>query len=426
MGQSAGRPLGGRYRLHNEIGRGGMGAVWRARDTMLDREVAVKEVTFGPGLSAREKDVLKQRTLREARASARLNHPNVVTVHDVVEEEGRPWIVMELVVARSLQQILDDERTIQPWRAADIGRQVLDALRAAHSRGILHRDVKPSNILITRDEPSRVVLTDFGIAQMEGDVTLTQTGLVMGSPAYIPPERVQGEKATAASDLWSLGATIFAAVEGYAPYERQDAMAALSAALSEPVPKPRNAGQLTRVLEGLLSREPATRMTGEQAMPLLADVASSRPNPILAAATQFDETILDRPRESEDPLETVMDPGRLGQVSRQIRQQRPAASQPQSQPPPRPVEPEAKTLLEPNVWPSAGDYQGYQAPQQQHQQQQHQQQPLPYQYDYGQAYQQPAPVQGGAEDTNGRTVTITVMAVVIAVVALVLLVTLLR
>ncbi|MEO3786519.1 serine/threonine-protein kinase [Actinocorallia sp. B10E7] len=408
MGQSAGRPLGGRYRLRTEIGRGGMGAVWSALDTMLDREVAVKEVTFGPGLSAREKDVLKQRTLREARASARLNHPNVVTVHDVVEEEGRPWIVMELVKARSLQQILDAERTIQPWRAADIGRQVLDALRAAHSRGILHRDVKPSNILITEDEPARVVLTDFGIAQMEGDVTLTQTGLVMGSPAYIPPERVQGEKATAASDLWSLGATLFAAVEGYAPYERQDAMAALSAALSEPVPRPRNAGQLTRVLEGLLSREPATRMTGEQAMPLLADVASSRPNPILAAATQFDETVLDRPR--EDPMETVLDPDRLGQVSRQIQRQPPV-----SQPPP--VEPEAKTLLEPQIWSSGGDYQGYQ-------------QQLPYQYDYGQQHyqQQPPPVQsgqGGAGGSTDRTMMITVLSVVIAVIALVLLVSLL-
>ncbi|WP_106397685.1 serine/threonine-protein kinase [Actinocorallia populi] len=432
MGQeSAGRLLGGRYRLSAEIGRGGMGAVWRAHDTMLGREVAIKEVTFGPGLSGREKDVLKERTLREARASARLNHPNVVTVHDVVEEEGRPWIVMELVKARSMQQILDDERTIQPWRAADIGRQVLDALRAAHSQGILHRDVKPSNILITGDQPARVVLTDFGIAQMEGDVTLTQTGLVMGSPAYIPPERVQGEKATAASDLWSLGATLFAAVEGYAPYERQDAMAALSAALSEPVPRPRNAGQLTRVLEGLLSREPATRMTGEQAMPLLADVASSRPNPVLAAATQFDETVLDRPREDPraDPLETVLDPGQLGQMSRQIPRQRPAAGQPSTPstpsrpftpstpstppvaPPPPTVDPEARTLLEPGAWQAAVD-------------QHRQAQPPPYPYDYGQAsYQRPGPVQGGAAAAGGgRTKAITVLSVVIALVALVLLV----
>ncbi len=424
MGQeSAGRLLGGRYRLRAEIGRGGMGAVWRARDTMLDRHVAVKEVTFGPGLSVQEKDILKQRTLREARASARLNHPNVVTVHDVVEEEGRPWIVMELVEARSLQDILDVERTIQPWRAADIGRQVLEALRAAHSRGILHRDVKPSNILITDDEPSRVVLTDFGIAQMEGDVTLTQTGLVMGSPAYIPPERVQGERATAASDLWSLGATLFAAVEGYAPYERQDAMAALSAALSEPVPRPRNAGALTRVLEGLLVREPATRMNGDQALPLLSDVAASRPNPILAAATQFDETMLDHPerldrkdrqdRVQEDPLETVLDPGQLREVSRQIRQQ-PVT------PPRPPVEPEARTLLEPGAW--AADYPDYQA-----HRPSPQQQPLPYQYDYGgQQQSYPQQQQPDAGDSPSRLTTITVLSVVVAVIALVVLVMLLK
>ncbi|GAA0957684.1 serine/threonine-protein kinase [Actinocorallia libanotica] len=439
MGQeSKGRLLGGRYRLSAEIGRGGMGAVWSAHDTTLGREVAIKEVTFGPGLSGREKDVLKERTLREARASARLNHPNVVTVHDVVEEDGRPWIVMELVKARSMQQILDDERTIQPWRAADIGRQVLDALRAAHSRGILHRDVKPSNILITGDEPARVVLTDFGIARMEGDATLTQTGLVMGSPAYIPPERVQGEKATAASDLWSLGATLFAAVEGYAPYERQDAMAALSAALSEPVPRPRNAGQLTRVLEGLLSREPATRMTGEQAMPLLADVASSRPNRIPASATQFDDTVLDRLREDvvredarADPLDTVLDPGQLGRISRQIRQQRPAVPQPAPPPAPQPsvppvtpppipaVDPEARTLLEPGGWHAAADL--HRPP--------HTPQPLPYQYDYGQApsYQGPSgQVQGGERARGGRTTAITVLSVVIALIALVLLVVLVR
>ncbi|MCD0451286.1 protein kinase [Actinocorallia sp. API 0066] len=331
MEQGPGRPLGGRYRLLGEIGRGGMGVVWRARDTMLDRDIAVKEVTFGPGLSQREKDVLKQRTLREAKASARLNHPNVVTVHDVVEEDGRPWIVMELVEARSLQDILDVERTIAPWRAAEIGRQVLEALRAAHGRGILHRDVKPSNILINEDHPVRVVLTDFGIAQMEGDVTLTQTGLVMGSPAYIPPERVQGERATAASDLWSLGATLFAAVEGHAPYERADAMAVLSAALSEPAPKPRHAGQLTRVLEGLLTREPAARMTGDQALPLLTDVSSSRPN---VAPTQFDETVLDRPRAARDvALETVLDPGPSRRIPRVV------------------AEPEAPhTVLEPQNW----------------------------------------------------------------------------
>ncbi|WP_425547847.1 protein kinase domain-containing protein [Actinocorallia longicatena] len=390
-----------------------MGVVWRAKDVMLDREVAVKEVTFGPGLSGHEKDVLKQRTLREARASARLNHPNVVTVHDVVEEDGRPWIVMEFVDADSLQDILDIERIIEPWRAAEIGRHVISALKAAHERGILHRDVKPSNILITKNS-GRVVLTDFGIAQMEGDVTLTQTGLVMGSPAYIPPERVQGERAVPASDLWSLGATLFAAVEGHAPFERADAMAALSAALSEPVPRPRQAGQLTRVLEGLLVREPAARMTSEQALPLLQDVSASRPNPIpLSQATQFDETILDRP--SERPpvagaMETILDPAQLGQASMQIPQaQRPQNQGPQHQPPHRrpEVEPEARTILEPQ----AGHH-------------------LAWRDDQAASFQQPSSPFGGYStpapyqppDKGNRTTIIIVLSIVIAVVALALVV----
>ncbi|MDX6743776.1 serine/threonine-protein kinase [Actinocorallia sp. A-T 12471] len=411
MEQGPARLLGGRYRLVSEIGRGGMGAVWRARDTMLDRDIAVKEVTFGPGLTQKEKDVLKQRTLREAKASARLNHPNVVTVHDVVEEEGRPWIVMELVEAPSLQEILDAERTIDPWRAAEIGLQVLDALRAAHNRGILHRDVKPSNILITAGSPARVVLTDFGIAQMEGDVTLTQTGLVMGSPAYIPPERVQGERATAASDLWSLGATLFAAVEGYAPYERPDAMAALQAALSEPVPRPVNAGRLTRVLEGLLVREPAARMTGDQALPLLSDVSTSRPN---ALPTQFDETVLDRPRDLDRPqeiaLETVLDPGaRALRVPRQPPQPTPKPT-PQPQP-----EPEARTVLEPPGWSLEQQPHVPQPPQQQ----QH--------YAYVQPpYPTPPPMPVPVQGRNTLHTVVIVLSVMVAVAAIVVAFLLLR
>ncbi|WP_143220121.1 serine/threonine-protein kinase, partial [Actinomadura sp. CNU-125] len=249
-----GRLLGTRYRLDSVVGRGGMGTVWRAHDTMLDREVAVKEVELPPGLTESEHAVLYERTLREARASARLNHPGVVTVHDVVEEAGRPWIVMELVTAPSLQDMLENG-PVGHRRIAEIGLQMLAALRHAHEKGILHRDVKPSNVLIT--DIGRVVLTDFGIAQMEGDSTLTQTGLVMGSPAYIPPERAAGEeRAVPASDLWGLGATIYAAVEGRSPYERPDAMASLQAALTEAVPPARNAGPLGRVLEGLLAREP--------------------------------------------------------------------------------------------------------------------------------------------------------------------------
>jgi serine/threonine protein kinase len=397
MVQDSGRLLGNRYQLFDAIGRGGMGVVWRAKDVMLDREVAVKEVSFGPGLSRSERDILYQRTLREARASARLNHPNVVIVHDVVEQDSRPWIVMELVRAESLQDIIDREGTIAPWRAADIGRQVLEALRAAHRLGILHRDVKPSNILITAQ--NRVVLTDFGIAQMEGDVTLTQTGLVMGSPAYIPPERVQGERAVPASDLWSLGATLYAAVEGRAPYERPDAMAALSAALTEQVPPPRNAGQLTRVLEGLLVRQPALRMTGEQAAPLLRDVSASQPNPVpVAQATQFDETILDRkPPKADAPMDTILDSGRLEQASAAV----PAAPRPQ-------VDADARTLFEPGAW---------------------NQQPVAYNnqpspYGHGQdapKYGQPSRVYSPGDNTkkgNTRTNVIITLSVLLTIIAL--------
>ncbi|WP_131742398.1 serine/threonine-protein kinase, partial [Actinomadura roseirufa] len=272
MGQA--RLLGNRYRLDAVVGRGGMGTVWRAHDVMLDRQVAVKEVVLPPGLSEAERAVLYERTFREARASARLSHPGVVIVHDVVEESDRPWIVMELVLAPSLQDLLD-RGPLEHHRVAEIGLQMLAALRHAHEKGILHRDVKPSNVLIT--DAGRVVLTDFGIAQMEGDATLTQTGLVMGSPAYIPPERAQGERAVPASDLWALGATLYAAVEGHSPYERPDAMASLQAALTEPVPPARNAGPLTRVLEGLLAREPVHRMTAAQVQPLLARVAALPP-----------------------------------------------------------------------------------------------------------------------------------------------------
>jgi serine/threonine protein kinase len=272
MGQAQGRLVGGRYRLSVVVGRGGMGSVWRAHDELLDRVVAVKEVLFPPGLGAAEREVLNQRTYREARASARLNHPGVVTVHDVVQEDGRPWIVMEFVQARPLQEIIDRDGPLPPAEVAELGRQLLEALTHAHAAGILHRDVKPSNVLITDD--GRAVLTDFGIAQMSGDVTLTQTGLVMGSPAYIAPERAQGDRALPGSDLWALGATLYTAVEGRSPYERGDAMAALAATLTEDPAPPRRAGRLGPVLEGLLVRDPLRRMPAAAALPLLADVAA--------------------------------------------------------------------------------------------------------------------------------------------------------
>mgnify|MGYP001163053194 CR=1 FL=1 len=355
-----GHLLGNRYRLERVVGRGGMGTVWQAHDTMLGREVAVKEVLLPPGLSPDERNVLYERTFREARAAAQLNHPGVVTVHDVVNEDGRPWLVMELVRARSLQDMID-ERPLPYTQAAEIGRQTLDALRHAHSKGVLHRDVKPSNVLIT--DEGRAVLTDFGIAQMEGDSTLTQTGLVMGSPAYIPPERAQGERAVPASDLWSLGATLYAAVEGRSPYERSDAMASLSAVLTEPVPPPRNAGPLTDVLMGLLAREPRHRMNADQALSKLAEVVEmgrrSRPSTshdqefrTIPDETVLDETVLDEPFERPgrasvgygpppplppEAAETVLDSAELDVPTRVDSGRRPlSSSRPSPSPSPRP------------------------------------------------------------------------------------------
>ncbi|MEO3813917.1 protein kinase [Sphaerisporangium sp. B11E5] len=264
-----GRLVGRRYRLLSPVGRGGMGMVWHAHDVLLDRDVAVKELILPLGLDHAGTQVAHRRMLREARSAARLSHPGIVTVHDVVEEDGRPWIVMELVRAWSLEQAVRQSGPLPVVQAAEIGVRVLDALRHAHAAGILHRDVKPGNVLLTAD---RVVLTDFGIAAIEGDVTITQTGLLMGSPAYIPPERLQGRPITHAADLWSFGATLYAAVEGRPPYEGPDAVAVLGAVLTQEPNRPQRAGALLPVVEGLLRKNPADRMPAAQAAELLERV----------------------------------------------------------------------------------------------------------------------------------------------------------
>jgi serine/threonine protein kinase len=275
--------IGRRYRLVSQVGRGGMGRVWHAHDELLHRDVAVKEVIFPPGLSSSDREVLFERTLREARSAARLSHRGIVTVHDVVEEDGRPWIVMEYVRARSLQEIIDDDGPLPPQRVADIGTQMLAALRVAHAAGVLHRDVKPANVLLDagghQGDGTRVVITDFGIARIDGDATLTQTGLVLGSPAYIAPERARGEPASPASDLWALGATLYAACEGRSPHDRVEAMAALSAVLHEEAAPPRRAGPIAPVLMGLLVKDPAQRMTADHAAADLARAARGDTSP---------------------------------------------------------------------------------------------------------------------------------------------------
>ncbi|WP_243717275.1 protein kinase domain-containing protein [Actinomadura darangshiensis] len=251
-----------------------MGTVWQAHDEVLGRDVAVKEVILPHGLTDEERAVHHKRTFREARTAARLGHPGVVTVYDVVEEDDRPWIIMELIRARSLDQVIKQDGPLEPRRAAEIGRQMLAALHAAHGAGVLHRDVKPSNVLITGTGRmgERAVLTDFGIATASGDATLTQTGLVMGSPAYIAPERARGRVAGPASDLWSLGVTLYAMLHGKSPFERPEPMAALVAVISDEPDPPEKGGRLVPVIEGLLHKNPDQRMDAIEAGALLDDI----------------------------------------------------------------------------------------------------------------------------------------------------------
>ncbi len=278
-----GRVIAGRYRLQDPIGRGAMGVVWRARDQLLDRDVAIKEVQIADTLTDAERATAFQRTLREAKTAARLNHPAVVTVYDVAEDGGRPWIVMQLIHAQSLDQILADSGPLSPRRAAEMARQLLSALSVAHAAGVMHRDVKPSNVLIGSDD--RAVLTDFGIATFADDPKLTQTGMVMGSPGFTAPERIRGEDASPASDLWSLGATVYAAVEGHGPFEqRGGAITTMSAIINEDAPEAPTAGALGPVIAALLRREPVDRPDASEAarmitsvLPLLADRAPGAP-----------------------------------------------------------------------------------------------------------------------------------------------------
>ncbi|MFA1549018.1 serine/threonine-protein kinase [Actinomadura chokoriensis] len=269
------RVLAGRYRLVSLLGRGGMGAVWRAHDENLDREVAVKELRLPEQLDDAGRQTWIARLDREARAAARLRHPGIVTVHDrVTGPDGRPWIVMELVRGRSLDDLLKAEGPLPPSQVAQIGLRVLDALRAAHQAGITHRDIKPANVLLEED---RVVLTDFGIAAVEGDATLTATGAVLGTPAYMSPEQVHGEEVTAASDLWSLGATLYTAVEGRPPFGGAGTGAVFVAIATKDPEPPVRAGPLEPVLRALLHRVPSQRPTAAELHTRLTALAEDRP-----------------------------------------------------------------------------------------------------------------------------------------------------
>ncbi|MGW7586074.1 serine/threonine-protein kinase [Kitasatospora sp. NPDC054768] len=269
---STGRLLAGRYRLNGVLGRGGMGTVWRAEDEMLGRTVAVKELRMNASVDEEEKHRLITRTLREAKATARIRHSSAVTVFDVVDEDDRPWIVMELVESRSLADVVREDGPLEPARAAEIALDVLGVLSAAHALGILHRDVKPSNVLIGED--GRVVLTDFGIASVEGDASVTSTGMLVGAPSYISPERARGQKPGPPADLWSLGGTLYAMVEGRPPYDRGSALATLTAVMTEDLAAPVNAGPLRPVIEGLLAKDPAERLDASQTRSMLKRVVA--------------------------------------------------------------------------------------------------------------------------------------------------------
>ncbi|MET9843633.1 serine/threonine-protein kinase [Streptomyces ossamyceticus] len=257
------RVIAGRYRLLTPLGQGGMGTVWRARDEVLHREVAVKEVRAPAGIPTSDVERMYARLEREAWAAARVANRNVVTVYDVALEDGRPWIVMELVRGLSLADLLDAEGPLAPQRTAQIGAEVLAALRAAHEAGVLHRDVKPANVLMSND--GRVVLTDFGIATVEGSSALTMTGEVIGSPEFLAPERALGRTPGPESDLWSLGVLLYAAVEGNSPFRHDTPLSTLRAVVDEELPPPRRAGPLAPVIEGLLRKDPAERVPAEQA-----------------------------------------------------------------------------------------------------------------------------------------------------------------
>ena len=263
--------LAGRYRLLEPLGRGGMGTVWHGRDELLAREVAIKEV---PLPSGPERAIVAERTRREARATARVSHPNVAGVYDVIEVAGQPWIVLELVRSRTLGQVVAQDGPLSPRAVAKIGLDVLDGLCAAHAAGILHRDIKPDNVLLAHD--GRVVLTDFGIAVMDSEASITQTGMLTGTMAYLAPERVTGD-ACRQSDLWSLGATLFLAVVGRPPFSRDTAILTLAAVLADPPDPFERAGPLAAVLAGLLHKNLTMRPDAVRVREQLRHVADLWP-----------------------------------------------------------------------------------------------------------------------------------------------------
>jgi hypothetical protein len=263
--------LAGRYRLDTVIGRGGMGVVWRGRDELLERDVAIKELAWPPHFTEAEQQTACRRAVREAQMAGRLAHLNVVRIYDILEEDTHPWIIMELLPYPSLRDLMRTDGPLAPAQAAHVGLGVLAALRAAHAEGVLHRDVKPANILVGPD--GRVVLTDFGVARAVDSPTITGFGVLVGSPAYIAPERARGGQSRPAGDLWGLGASLYAAVEGHPPFERDAPIATLTAVVIDEPEESVNAGPLWPVISGLLRKDPAERLDAAETERMLRDVA---------------------------------------------------------------------------------------------------------------------------------------------------------
>jgi serine/threonine protein kinase len=264
--------VGERYELRSQIGIGAMGAVWLARDQRLNRDVALKQVVLEPGLDHRQATEARQRILREGRIAARLQHPHAVSIYDVAVHEGEPWLVMEYMPSRSLAGVLTEDGLLCDWEAARVGLQLADALDAAHQAGIVHRDVKPGNVLIGQNGTAKLV--DFGIARASGDVTVTQTGVLTGTPDYFAPEVARGSKPTPEADIFALGATLYICVEGQPPFgTNKNALTQLQVVADGAIRAPRQAGRLTPVLRRLLASEPGDRPTAKEAAELLRAVA---------------------------------------------------------------------------------------------------------------------------------------------------------
>ena len=290
MGEATKAPqrIAGRYLVERPIGRGGMGTVWLCRDERLEREVAVKQIGALPGETAPD----LARAMREARSSAALNDPHVVSIYDVVEEQDHIWLVMEYVDSRTLAQMISQDGPLPPEAAVGIGAQIAEALATTHAAGTIHRDVKPGNILVTADQVAKI--SDFGIARALDQGQLTRSGMVIGTPTYFSPELARGEKPTPAADVWALGATLFAAVEGHPPYQDQpNALALLATIATSPPPAPQRAGFLTEPIERMLDPDPGSRWTMQDAAHVLARLRERHARQFLREPT----TELTKPRD---------------------------------------------------------------------------------------------------------------------------------